>query len=81
MAQFGHNIGDDYWLATYTELTRYWQVLAMESPRLVLNTIGYTAEGRPHLMAIITSPANPDGMGLVSSWYMREPDPMMEHST
>ena len=159
MAQFGHNIGDDYWLATYTQLTEYWQTLATESPRMVLDTIGYTAEGRPHLMAIITSPenhadlerhksnsrrlalandlseqeaadlsrnakavvwidgglhatevlgaaqlmemayqmvslhdtethrflddvitllvhANPDGMELVSSWYMREPDPM-----
>ena len=159
MAQFGHNIGDDYWLATYTQLTEYWQELATESPRMVLDTIGYTAEGRPHLMAIITSPtnqanleqhkrnarrlaladdlsdeearelsrtakaviwidgglhatevlgaaqlmemayqmvslddsetqrflddvitllvhANPDGMELVSSWYMREPDPM-----
>ena len=58
MAQFGHNIGDDYWLATYTQLTEYWQELATESPRMVLDTIGYTAEGRPHLMAIITSPAN-----------------------
>lgn len=58
MAEFGHNIGDDYWLATYTELTAYWQKLASESPRMVLDTIGYTAEGRPHLMAIITSPAN-----------------------
>ena len=58
MAQFGHNIGDDYWLATYTELTAYWQKLASESPRMVLDTIGYTAEGRPHLMAIITSAAN-----------------------
>ena len=58
MAQFGHNIGDDYWLATYTQLTEYWQTLATESPRMVLDTIGYTAEGRPHLMAIITSPEN-----------------------
>ncbi len=58
MTQFGHNIGDDYWLATYTQLTAYWQKLATESPRMVLDTIGYTAEGRPHLMAIITSAAN-----------------------
>jgi hypothetical protein len=58
MAQFGHNIGDDYWLATYTELTEYWQKLATESSQMVFDTIGYTAEGRPHLMAIITSPAN-----------------------
>lgn len=58
MSQFGHNIGDDYWLATYTQLTEHWKKLATESPRMLLDTIGYTAEGRPHLMAIISSPAN-----------------------
>ena len=58
MEQFGQNIGDDYWLATYTQLTAYWQKLASESGRMVLDTIGYTAEGRPHLMAIVTSPEN-----------------------
>ncbi len=159
MQQLGHNIGDDYFLATYTQLVEYWQKLAVESPRMLLDTIGVTAEGRPHLMAIVSSPenlrnldkikadakrlalakdltddearklsgeakavvwidgglhatevlgaaqlmemlyqlvsmddeetlrllndevillvhANPDGMELVSSWYMREPDPL-----
>ncbi|MDP2956410.1 MAG: M14 family zinc carboxypeptidase [Longimicrobiales bacterium] len=159
MQQLGHNIGDDYFLATYTQLMEYWQKLAMESPRMLLDTIGVTAEGRPQLMAIVSSPenlrnldkikadakrlalakdltddearklsreakavvwidgglhatevlgaaqlmemlyqlvsmddeetlrllndevillvhANPDGMELVSSWYMREPDPL-----
>ena len=75
MAQLGHNIGDDYWLATYTELTEYWQVLAEESRRMVLDTIGYTAEGRPHLMAILTSPANqrisPSTRGTHSAWPWR----------
>ena len=28
MEQFGHNIGDDYFLATYTQLTEYWKKLA-----------------------------------------------------
>ncbi len=54
----GHNIGDDYFLATYTELTDYWETLARQSPRMVLDTIGYSAEGRPQLMAILTSPEN-----------------------
>ena len=58
MEQLGSNIGDDYFLATYTQLTSYWQKLASESPRMVLDTIGWTAEGRPHLMAIVTSPEN-----------------------
>ena len=56
--QFGFNIGDDYHLANYTQLTEYWRKLERESPRMVLVEIGKTAEGRSHLMAIITSPEN-----------------------
>ena len=56
--QFGWNIGDDYRLATYTQLVEYWKKLASESPRLRLVSIGKTAEGRDQDMMIITSPAN-----------------------
>jgi len=55
---FGFDIGDDYWLATYTQLHAYWAALAAASPRMTLDTIGVTAEGRHQLMAIITSPEN-----------------------
>jgi hypothetical protein len=55
---FGHEIGADYVLPNYTQFVAYWQTLARESDRMVLDTIGLTAEGRPQLMAIITSPAN-----------------------
>ena len=55
---FGHDIGDDYWLPNYTQFVEYWETLAKESDRMVLDTIGKTAEGRPQLMAIITSPEN-----------------------
>ncbi|HEX9394650.1 MAG TPA: M14 family zinc carboxypeptidase, partial [Gemmatimonadales bacterium] len=54
----GFDIGDDYRLATYTQLDAYWHTLARESPRMVLREIGKSAEGRPELMAIITSPEN-----------------------
>jgi hypothetical protein len=56
--QLGFNIGDDYHLATYTQLEAYWRKLAAESPRMILKEIGQTAEGRTQLMAIITSPEN-----------------------
>src|SRR5215471_3783174 len=56
--QFGHNIGDDYWLATYDQFQTYWQKLAKESDRMKLVEIGKSAEGRPQLMAIISSPEN-----------------------
>ena len=57
-AALGFNVGDDYRLATYTQLQAYWQKLAQESPRMLLDTIGLTAEGRVQLMAIITAPEN-----------------------
>jgi hypothetical protein len=56
--QFGFNIGDDYRLATYTQFVEYWHKLDKESDRMKVVDIGKTAEGRPHLMAIITSPEN-----------------------
>jgi hypothetical protein len=58
-AKFGeHTAGDDYYLANYTQLLDYWSKVAKESDRMKLVQIGKTAEGRPFMMAIITSPAN-----------------------
>ncbi len=56
--QFGFNIGDDYQMASYTQLDAYWNKLAKQSDRMKLVDIGKTAEGRTHWMAIISSPAN-----------------------
>ena len=57
-AFFGHEIGADYVLPNYTKFSEYWVRLATESDRMELDTIGMTAEGRPQLMAIISSPEN-----------------------
>jgi hypothetical protein len=56
--QFGHEIGADYVLPNYTQLTAYWQKLDKESDRMILQSIGKTAEGRDHYMAIISAPEN-----------------------
>ncbi|MGH7679659.1 MAG: M14 family metallopeptidase, partial [Gemmatimonadaceae bacterium] len=56
--EFGQNFGDDYFLANYRQISAYWQKLDRESDRMVLQEIGKTAEGRTHLMAIVTSPEN-----------------------
>jgi hypothetical protein len=61
--QFGHNVGDDYWLATYTQLVDYWKKLEQESPRIRLEEIGTTSEGRSMIMAIITSSENHKNLG------------------
>ena len=56
--QFGFEIGADYQLATYSQLTDYWKRLDAESDRIKLVSIGKTAEGRDQWMVIITSAAN-----------------------
>ena len=56
--QFGHEIGADYQLVNYTELYEYFEKLAGESDRMTVEDIGLTEEGRPQVMAVITSPAN-----------------------
>src|SRR5213594_2963893 len=56
--EFGFNFGDDYQLANYKQVSSYWQKLARQSDRIIVQEIGKTAEGRPHLMAIVTSPQN-----------------------
>lgn len=55
---FGHQIGADYQLPNYTKFHQYFSRVAGESDRVVLDTIGLTEEGRPQVMAIVTSPEN-----------------------
>jgi hypothetical protein len=54
----GFNIGDDYHMANNTQITTMWKKWATESDRMKLVSIGNTEEGRPEMMAIITSPEN-----------------------
>jgi hypothetical protein len=56
--QFGHDIGDDYFLIDYTQYVEYLTKLDRESDRMTVVEIGKTEEGRPELTAIITSPEN-----------------------
>jgi len=56
--QFGANIGDDYFLANYSQMVEYWKKLDTESDLLSLADIGKTSEGRTMTMAIITSSEN-----------------------
>jgi hypothetical protein len=53
-----YTAGDDYFLANYTQLQAYLAKVDQESDRVKVVDIGKTAEGRPMLMAIITSPEN-----------------------
>ncbi len=55
---FGHEIGADYVLPNYRQLTEYWRLLESESDRMVMVDIGETEEGRRQYMAVVTSPEN-----------------------
>ena len=55
---FGHPIGADYVLPNYTKFTEFVRLLDKESDRVVVQSIGKSAEGRDQLMAIITAPEN-----------------------
>jgi hypothetical protein len=54
----GHNIGDDYYLPDYDQFMAYWHKIDGESDRMQVVEMGKTSEGRPHLAAIISDPAN-----------------------
>ncbi len=55
---FGFRMGEDYCLANYKQLAAYWARLEQQSERIKVVRIGTTEEGRPQLMAVVTSPAN-----------------------
>jgi hypothetical protein len=56
--QFGQNMGDDYFLATYTQFEAYVKKLDAESDRMKLVSIGKSEEGREQYMAIVSAPEN-----------------------
>ncbi|MCZ2156587.1 MAG: M14 family metallopeptidase, partial [Bryobacterales bacterium] len=57
-AFFGFKPGADYKLATYDEIHSYFRKLSAESDRIKLVEIGSSSEGRPVIMAVISSPQN-----------------------
>ena len=56
--QFGSRLGTDYPLVNYVGLTEYWHLLAEQSNRMTVESIGRSEERREQWMATITSPAN-----------------------
>lgn len=55
---FGFTPGDDYKLADFEQVASYFHKLAKESPRIRVEEFGKSAEGRPMLVAFISSEAN-----------------------
>jgi hypothetical protein len=57
-AAFGHPIGEDYFLANYTQAEAYLKTLAAQSDRTKLVEIGKSGFGRSQYMMIVSSPEN-----------------------
>ena len=57
-AILGFRPGDDGKLADWTQVVRYFQALDRASARVAVEDVGPTTEGRPFLVATVTSEAN-----------------------
>ena len=57
-AVLGFRPGTDSMLASWAQITDYFGRLAAASPRVRLDTLGPTTQGRPYLLATISDPAN-----------------------
>src|SRR5690606_16790980 len=55
---FGFNMGDDYQLANYDQMEGYFQRVAQQSDRVLIQEAGLTEEGRQQYLMIISSPEN-----------------------
>jgi hypothetical protein len=54
----GYTPGDDYKLADYADVTGYFRKLAAASDRILLQQFGVSANGKPMLVAFLSSPEN-----------------------
>jgi murein tripeptide amidase MpaA len=55
---FGFAPGDDYKLASHEQIVEYFRKLDAASDRIVVDEIGKSSEGRPMILAAISSEAN-----------------------
>jgi hypothetical protein len=57
-AWFNARLGTDGWLASWSELLSYYQILSESSPRLQLKQLGTSTLGRPLIALIASNPGN-----------------------
>ena len=71
----GFEVGADYHLADYGQIKEYFQLLDGATPRLRLQEIGLSTEGRPMILAVITSSFNQNHMDNVLETQAALTDP------
>jgi hypothetical protein len=69
-----HEVGE--WHVTHDRLVNYMQALAKAAPdRIKLETMGYTYEGRPQVLLIITSARNHQNLEQIRQQHVQLTDP------
>ena len=69
-----HEVGE--WHVTHDRLVNYMKAVAAAAPdRVKLETIGYTYEGRPQVLLIITSPGNQKRLEEIRQQHLLLSDP------
>jgi hypothetical protein len=69
-----HEVGE--WHVTHDRLVNYMKAIAAAAPdRVKLETMGYTYEGRPQVMLIITSPQNHQNLEQIRRQHVQLSDP------
>jgi hypothetical protein len=74
---FGFEIGADRKLADWGQLTSWYEVLANNSPRATLDTLGETTLGVPFVMLTVTSAENQARLGELHEIQMKLADPRL----
>jgi hypothetical protein len=74
-AHLGRPVGADFELADWSEVGSYHQRLADESPRVLVETVGRTTEGRDFLLTTISSEANLARLDEIKAATRRLADP------
>src|SRR5574341_1204883 len=74
-AVLGFRVGEDRKLADWTQIVDYFRRLDAASDRVVVEEVGKTTEGRPFLIATITSPANMRRLEAIRQANLRLADP------
>lgn len=68
-------------LASWTQITDYFQRLDKQSSRLTVETLGTTTQGRPFIVAYISSPANIRDLSSLREINHRLADPRLIHDS
>ena len=68
-------VGADRTLAEWPQILRYFAILAARSPAVKLDTLGMTTQGRPMIVAAISTPANIRRLDAILAVQKRLADP------